>query len=375
MKGVIPVTKYQFAVMAVLACFGIMFLGSNFSAIAHADPASAGEVVHFAGGAVTPGASVALPTDTVGPTGAPVHFEPYSANPLNMTASSEEGAQKLADAVQPDSDGVCHEGGFSLGSVAAVKAVKRIDRVKCPKVDTLLQGSPNGPGSIAELLPDTAVINFAQDSMQPGDTSTTMDLKNDGYASCLNQLSSIIECPAGMLVGHYCAAKGIVPGQCYSDFNGPIVTTASPDGSRVYVTGQTRNPVPVLIEVVANKIGQPSVKFSPEQDAQFEAALPQGNPGVPAVGVTPRDVLQPAIGAPVAPPAVGTIPAPMNDPGAQILAAVPQQLEDAVNEIFTAADHQAAPAVAPYAAPAAHGDDIVGSVQAAATQLFAGLPH
>jgi hypothetical protein len=274
-------------------------------------------------------------------------FTPTTPNPLNMDEGINQQVQELNQAVTPGSDGVRRAGGFSAGSVAATRWGQQTNPADGP-VQLLLQGSPNGPGSMAEILPNNALITFNPLGLPDHVSGTTIDMRNDGYASCRNQISSVIECPLGLVVGHYCGVEDLVPGQCYSSFVGPYTTYQR--GNMEYKVGETNNPVYVFglagCRVVAGK-DNPSCAFNQQMNDQVEAAFPQGTPGIAAEGPTLRDLFQGGI------PKVQNIPELLGQDSASVTPANPvSQIADMASQAMPEAApiiNQVAAAIAPLA--------------------------
>lgn len=312
----------------------LLFFGAQGTALA-ADLSSADvpitKVIHYADGAGSAGKQ----KDTV--LGDTFYDQiVYAADPLQMTKSSDEGAVTMALETTPGPDGVCRIGGYSLGSVTAVKASPLIGPGVCNDLELELKGSPNGPGSIAEILPDTPLIAFADfDAIPEGATVTVTNMRNDGYASCVVQIGSILTCPAGMLVGHYGFGKDIVPGQTYANFDGEW-REYTIDGVN-YKTGMTKNPVGVVAEVIAKQI-DPSFSLSEKDYETLERIFPQGMPGVKAKGMTPRDILQPQL------PTVEEVLAPLRT---EAIAPVLPNIEEQFNSIVEPIRAQVEKAVEP----------------------------
>lgn len=222
--------------------------------------------------------------------GATVSFVPTVPNPLAMNEGIEAQVQELNQAVKPGDDGVRRVTGFSAGGLGGCHWAMQSDPADGP-VELLLSGTPIWDGSLKDILPDTPIADFCDANELPEHVTVKANvLRNDGYASCLNEFSSLVTCPLGILIGHYCVLDNIVHGQCYSSFNGPVETFQV--GNTTYNVGQTRNPVAVASEALGKQFDPNFVVPAPVEQA-LEGFFPQGQPGVPANGITPRDILQP----------------------------------------------------------------------------------
>lgn len=357
--------------VAFLLAVGVM-TGAFSSLISTATPAVASAVelseidvqpaiqtvTHYVAGAGSGGKVPTTPQ--VMPDGNIMKYVDYSADPLDMPNSSKEGADKLLANLTPDETGVCRVAAYSLGTIATVDAMNRVDRSVCPKLDIVLGGSPNGDGSLAELLPDIpGLIDFNEGSLSeniPADADVTVtNMKNDGFASCKNQLSSLVTCTVGAFAGHYCAFEDLIPGQCYTSFDGEWLEYEV-DGVK-YRTADTRNPVAVGVEYLGKQF-DPNFGFTPEQDAQFEAYFPQGMPGEKAEGITLRDVFQPDLAGLA------------EDAGIEVPYIDPTVVETGVQVAGTVAT-TVATVVAPEVAPViAAATPVVAEVAAGATEWY-----
>lgn len=263
--------------------------------------------------------------------GSTVDFVPTVPNPLDMNTGIDAQVQELNQQVQPGSDGVRRVTGFSAGALGGCEWAMQSNAADGP-VELLLSGSPVWDGSLKDILPDSPIVNFCDADKLPEHVTVKANvLTNDGYASCLNQLSSVISCPLGIMIGHYCAVDNIVPGQCYASFNGPIETFEV--GNTEYSVGHTRNPVAVTGEAIGKQF-DPNFTMPVEIENVLEGIFPQGQPGVPAQGVTPRDILQPE-GNPLPQaeiiPAVGTV-GDITEPLAPVIDSLPVELQAPVQQ-------------------------------------------
>lgn len=234
-------------------------------------------------------------------------YVPTVPDPLNMNAGIDRQVDELNTVVKPDADGVRRAGGFSAGGIALYKWAQQTNASDGP-VELYINGSPNGPGTLGEIFPDTGFIDFNEGGLPSHVTLHAGALRNDGYASCRNQLSSLVTCPVGILIGHYCAVEQWVPGQCYSSFNGPTTTVQVAPNVELTV-GETRNPVAVGGEALGRMV-DPNFSMPAPVEQALEQVFPQGDPGRPVEGITPRDILQPQGGAPAL-PNIGELLAPV----------------------------------------------------------------
>lgn len=270
-------------------------------------------------------------------------------NPLNMNEGIDRQVAEMNRQIKPDPDGVERVAGFSAGSVAGWKWA--LQSQPGQPVHIVCQGCPNGPGSIAELMPDSGLIVLNAGKLPENVKADIVNLRGDGYASCLNRLSSLIVCPAGILVNHYGVVEALVPGQSYPTFDGDV--TVYQVGNLTYYVGETRNPVAVLLEA-GGKLIDRNFTLPAGVEAWTDANLPQGKPGYQAEGLTPRQLLQPGAAGPTGGiTSAQSLDQPIvQDPIAQATEALQNGWNDAVASTTKAVEAFINPVAAPAVAPA-----------------------